>query len=92
MFGQMRWHKASLIPPMARKAATLDEGRRRGLAAGKTLGIQLCSKVVFAQFGLLVKQALYFDRYTKLLAPDLDLVRDYRVVGLDDARAGAIDV
>ena len=41
---------------------------------------------------MLVKQALYFDRYTKLLAPDLDLVRDYRVVGLDDARAGAIDV
>ena len=27
------------------------------------------------EFGLLVKQALYFDRYTKLLAPDLDLVR-----------------
>ena len=63
---------------------------RRGLAAGKTLGFQRA--LVFAQFGLLVKQALYFDRYTKLLAPDLDLVRDYRVVGLDDARAGAIDV
>ena len=60
------------------------------LAACKTLGFQRA--LVFAQFGLLVKQALYFDRYTKLLAPDLDLVRDYRVVGLDDARAGAIDV
>merc|ERR1712230_72308 len=44
------------------------------------------------EFGLLVKQALYFDRYTKLLAPDLDLVRDDRVVGFDDQRAGAIDV
>ena len=43
------------------------------------------------EFGLLVKQALYFDRYTKLLAPDLDLVRDDRVVGFDDQRAGAID-
>ncbi|CAJ1429895.1 unnamed protein product [Effrenium voratum] len=31
------------------------------------------------EFALLVKQALYFDRYTKLLAPDLDPVRDSRV-------------
>jgi len=44
------------------------------------------------EFGLLVKQALYFDRYTKLLAPDLDVLRDDRVVGFDDDRAGAIDV
>ena len=72
--------------------AKLQREGRKGLAAGKTLGIQLCSKVAFAQFGLLLKQALYFDRYTKLPAPDLDLVRDYRVVGLDDAQAGAIDV
>ena len=34
------------------------------------------------EFGLLVKQALYFDRYTKLLAPDLTWWRDDRVVGL----------
>eukprot|EP00434_Breviolum_minutum_P011878 symbB.v1.2.010479.t2/scaffold679.1/size173156/15 len=31
------------------------------------------------EFALLVKQALYFDRYTKLLAPDLDPLRDERV-------------
>lgn len=31
------------------------------------------------EFALLVKQALYFDRYTKLLAPDLDPLRDDRV-------------
>lgn len=31
------------------------------------------------EFGLLVKQALYFDRYTKLLAPTLDPLRDARV-------------
>jgi len=31
------------------------------------------------EFALLVKQALYFDRYTKLLAPDLDPLRDSRV-------------
>ncbi|CAM9305705.1 unnamed protein product [Ascophyllum nodosum] len=31
------------------------------------------------EFGLLIKQALYFDRYTRLLAPDLDPLRDDRV-------------
>jgi len=31
------------------------------------------------EFALLVKQALYFDRYTKLLAPELDPLRDSRV-------------
>ena len=31
------------------------------------------------EFGLLVKQALYFDRYTKLLAPEMDVLRDERV-------------
>ena len=31
------------------------------------------------EFGLLLKQSLYFDRYLKLLAPDLDPLRDERV-------------
>jgi aarF domain-containing kinase len=31
------------------------------------------------EFGLLIKQALYFDRYTKLLAPGLDVMSDDRV-------------
>ncbi|CAN0279062.1 unnamed protein product, partial [Laminaria digitata] len=31
------------------------------------------------EFGLLIKQALYFDRYTRILAPDLDPLRDDRV-------------
>lgn len=31
------------------------------------------------EFGLLVKQSLYFDRYLKILAPDLDVVSDVRV-------------
>eukprot|EP00929_Paragymnodinium_shiwhaense_P087281 TRINITY_DN47512_c0_g1_i1.p1 TRINITY_DN47512_c0_g1~~TRINITY_DN47512_c0_g1_i1.p1 ORF type:complete len:655 (-),score=168.37 TRINITY_DN47512_c0_g1_i1:200-2164(-) len=36
------------------------------------------------EFALLVKQGLYFDRYNKLLAPDLDPLRDNRVrLGLD---------
>ncbi|KAJ8605390.1 hypothetical protein CTAYLR_002411 [Chrysophaeum taylorii] len=37
------------------------------------------------EFGLLVKQALYFDRYTKLLAPDIDLLQDDRLPYLRDA-------
>merc|ERR1712174_99947 len=31
------------------------------------------------EFGLLVKQSLYFDRYLKILAPNLDVVGDERV-------------
>jgi len=31
------------------------------------------------QFGLLIKQSLYFDRYTRILAPTLDPLRDTRV-------------
>jgi aarF domain-containing kinase len=31
------------------------------------------------EFGLLVKQSLYFDRYLKILAPDVDVLNDDRV-------------
>ena len=31
------------------------------------------------EFGLVLKQALYFDRYQKLLAPSLDPLRDARL-------------
>jgi len=34
------------------------------------------------EFGLLVKQSLYFDRYLKVLAPGLDVMNDSRVNGL----------
>ena len=34
------------------------------------------------EFGLLVKQSLYFDRYLKILAPNLDVMADTRVGGL----------
>jgi len=44
------------------------------------------------EFALLVKQALYFDRYTKLLAPDLDPLRDSRVALGKGAEARVIDV
>ena len=43
------------------------------------------------EFGLLVKQALYFDRYTRLLAPEMDVLRDDRLKVVMD-RAGALDV
>jgi len=39
------------------------------------------------EFGLLVKQSLYFDRYLKILAPELDVVGDTRVSGLGSAPA-----
>lgn len=32
------------------------------------------------EFGLLVKQSLYFDRYLKILAPDVDVMSDDRVM------------
>ncbi|KAJ7536641.1 hypothetical protein O6H91_12G076000 [Diphasiastrum complanatum] len=31
------------------------------------------------EFGLLLKQLLYFDRYTRLLAPDLNILKDKRI-------------
>jgi len=40
------------------------------------------------EFGLLVKQSLYFDRYLKILAPELDVMADTRVSGMGGA-AGA---
>ena len=37
------------------------------------------------EFGLLVKQSLYFDRYLKILAPGLDVMQDDRVGGLSSS-------
>mmetsp|Transcript_49905 Transcript_49905/g.120899 ORF Transcript_49905/g.120899 Transcript_49905/m.120899 type:complete len:574 (-) Transcript_49905:80-1801(-) len=45
------------------------------------------------EFGLLVKQSLYFDRYVKILAPDLDVMNDGRVTGLGtDSSDGTVTV
>eukprot|EP00419_Tripos_fusus_P050700 CAMPEP_0172836548 /NCGR_PEP_ID=MMETSP1075-20121228/26551_1 /TAXON_ID=2916 /ORGANISM="Ceratium fusus, Strain PA161109" /LENGTH=550 /DNA_ID=CAMNT_0013679783 /DNA_START=85 /DNA_END=1737 /DNA_ORIENTATION=+ len=42
------------------------------------------------EFALLVKQALYFDRYTQLLAPELDPLTDDRVnIGMADSQPKA---
>lgn len=40
------------------------------------------------EFGLLVKQSLYFDRYLKILAPELDVMNDSRVSGLGEESSG----
>mmetsp|Transcript_18375 Transcript_18375/g.25892 ORF Transcript_18375/g.25892 Transcript_18375/m.25892 type:complete len:574 (+) Transcript_18375:141-1862(+) len=39
------------------------------------------------EFGLLVKQSLYFDRYLKILAPSLDVMGDERISNLGDSIA-----
>mmetsp|Transcript_1351 Transcript_1351/g.1818 ORF Transcript_1351/g.1818 Transcript_1351/m.1818 type:complete len:535 (-) Transcript_1351:149-1753(-) len=36
------------------------------------------------EFGLLLKQSLYFDRYQRILAPELDILRDERIQGIID--------
>jgi aarF domain-containing kinase len=40
------------------------------------------------EFGLLVKQMLYFDRYIKILAPDMDVMSDSRLM-FGESRAGS---
>ena len=45
------------------------------------------------EFGLLVKQSLYFDRYLKILAPGLDVMNDSRLVEIGSSKdSGVIDV
>jgi Predicted unusual protein kinase len=44
------------------------------------------------EFGLLVKQSLYFDRYLKILAPNLDVMSDARISGLGGTAATSQDV
>ena len=41
------------------------------------------------EFGLLLKQILYFDRYVTLLAPELEVMSDDRIEFMD---AVAVDV
>merc|ERR1712151_678381 len=44
------------------------------------------------EFGLLVKQSLYFDRYLKILAPNLDVMNDTRVSGLGEESSGDLRI
>jgi len=43
------------------------------------------------EFGLLVKQSLYFDRYLKILAPNVDVLNDTRVMMGGKPRESEID-
>ena len=46
------------------------------------------------EFGLLVKQSLYFDRYLKILAPGMDVMTDERLSGIavkDNSGSGSPD-
>ena len=40
------------------------------------------------EFGLLVKQSLYFDRYLKILAPTLDIASDSRMMAFGSSDTG----
>mmetsp|Transcript_16881 Transcript_16881/g.18571 ORF Transcript_16881/g.18571 Transcript_16881/m.18571 type:complete len:554 (+) Transcript_16881:113-1774(+) len=42
------------------------------------------------EFGLLVKQSLYFDRYLKILAPGIDVMNDTRVSGIGGEEEGNV--
>merc|ERR1712127_618887 len=42
------------------------------------------------EFGLLVKQSLYFDRFLKILAPSLDVMADERVSGFGNANGNVV--
>ncbi|KAA3464605.1 putative aarF domain-containing protein kinase chloroplastic-like [Gossypium australe] len=38
------------------------------------------------EFALLMKQLLYFDRYTRLLAPDMNMLQDQRITIVSNRR------
>jgi len=44
------------------------------------------------EFGLLVKQSLYFDRYLKILAPGLDVSSDARMLALGSGEMKEVEV
>jgi len=38
------------------------------------------------EFALLIKQLLYFDRYTRLLAPNMNMLQDQRITIVSNRR------
>eukprot|EP00899_Mesostigma_viride_P007414 jgi/Mesvir1/16674/Mv15076-RA.1 len=68
-------------------------GAQQTVAAGVSVDEEEINKLLFEmvrigethglrfprEFGLLIKQLLYFDRYTRLLAPELSVLQDERV-------------
>ncbi|MBA0725955.1 hypothetical protein Goshw_001830 [Gossypium schwendimanii] len=43
------------------------------------------------EFALLMKQLLYFDRYTRLLAPDMNMLQDQRITIVSNRRSNYRD-
>lgn len=41
------------------------------------------------EFGLLIKQMLYFDRYVRILAPEMDLIKDITPMEVDRSKRAA---
>ena len=52
----------------------LNELLLKIVRAGETHGLRFPR-----EFGLLLKQILYFDRYVKILAPTLQIINDRRI-------------
>ena len=84
---------ASAEAQAAAAAVTFDEAAINRLLlsvvrVGETYGIRFPR-----EFGILLKQLLYFDRYIRILAPGLSLADDSRV-GLDsiEARFGGVEI
>ncbi|KAG5180526.1 hypothetical protein JKP88DRAFT_239866 [Tribonema minus] len=86
------WDKFNSIDPATVAAMAADGGaavaRGNGTAEEREVTSLLLDLVSVAEsnnlrlqreFGLLIKQQLYFDRYTRILAPTLDPLRDSRI-------------
>lgn len=70
------------------EAGQLDEASAVAGLAVELVGVAQRNGVKLPrEFGILLKQVLYFDRYTRLLAPGLDLVTDDRLQTLRSASA-----
>merc|ERR1719231_117978 len=78
------------IPVADAAAGTVDETQlNRGVAAVGRVASNYGIKFP-REFALLVKQILYFDRYTRLLAPGLDVMNDDRLSMNRPTTAGTV--
>mmetsp|Transcript_13860 Transcript_13860/g.43924 ORF Transcript_13860/g.43924 Transcript_13860/m.43924 type:complete len:131 (-) Transcript_13860:240-632(-) len=82
--------------------STLSEDGYASVAAGVSFDEQQVNKLVIdivqvgesyglkfpREFGLLLKQILYFDRYVRLLAPELQVMTDKRIQMAREMPAG----
>ena len=78
---------AQAMPPEQLQAGVLDETQLNRLVASIAKVADGYGIRFPREFALLVKQVLYFDRYTRLLAPDLDILSDERLMS-NQAQAG----